>query len=128
MQILISLFGMTVLIALAMLLSNNRKKINRRTIVLAFSLQATIAALILYVPKGRDILDKVVLGVQHVIDYGDVGTKFVFGEHTKEILGFTIALNVLPVIVFFSALMSTPSTSSPRPAPVTSATLFASST
>jgi len=107
MRILISLFGMTVLIALAMLLSNNRKKINRRTIVLAFSLQATIAALILYVPKGRDILDKVVLGVQHVIDYGDVGTKFVFGEHTKEILGFTIALNVLPVIVFFSALMST---------------------
>lgn len=102
-----SLVGMTVLIALAMLLSNNRKKINRRTIVLAFSLQATIAALILYVPKGRDILDKVVLGVQHVIDYGDVGTKFVFGEHTKEILGFTIALNVLPVIVFFSALMST---------------------
>ncbi|MEE8464715.1 MAG: NupC/NupG family nucleoside CNT transporter [Gammaproteobacteria bacterium] len=107
MPILMSLVGMTVLIALAMLLSNNRKKINRRTIVLAFSLQATIAALILYVPKGRDILDKVVLGVQHVIDYGDVGTKFVFGEHTKEILGFTIALNVLPVIVFFSALMST---------------------
>lgn len=107
MQILISLVGMMVLIALAMLLSNNRKKINYRTIVLAFSLQATIAALILYVPKGRDILDKVVLGVQHVIDYGDVGTRFVFGEHTKEILGFTIALNVLPVIVFFSALMST---------------------
>ena len=107
MQILISLVGMMVLIALAMLLSNNRKKINRRTIVLAFSLQATIAALILYVPKGRDILDKVVLGVQHVIDYGDVGTRFVFGDNTKEILGFTIALNVLPVIVFFSALMST---------------------
>ncbi len=107
MPILMSLVGMTVLIALAMLLSNNRKKINRRTIVLAFSLQATIAALILYVPKGRDILDKVVLGVQHVIDYGDVGTRFVFGDNTKEILGFTIALNVLPVIVFFSALMST---------------------
>ncbi len=107
MPILMSLVGMTVLIALAMLLSNNRRKINRRTIVLAFSLQATIAALILYVPKGRDILDKVVSGVQHVIDYGDVGTRFVFGENTKEILGFTIALNVLPVIVFFSALMST---------------------
>ena len=90
MQILISLVGMMVLIALAMLLSNNRKKINRRTIVLAFSLQATIAALILYVPKGRDILDKVVLGVQHVIDYGDVGTRFVFGDNTKEILGLPV--------------------------------------
>lgn len=107
MPILMSLVGMMVLIALAMLLSNNRRKINRRTVGLAFSLQAAIAALILYVPKGKDVLDKVVYGVQRVIDYGDVGTRFVFGENTKEIMGFTIALNVLPVIVFFSALMST---------------------
>lgn len=107
MPILISLVGMMVLIALAMLLSNNREKINYRTIVLAFSLQATIAALVLYVPAGGYLLDKVASGVRHVIDYAEEGTVFVFGEHTKEILGFTIALNVLPVIVFFSALMST---------------------
>ncbi len=107
MPILISLFGMMVLIALAMLLSNNRKKINYRTIVLAFSLQAAIAALILYFPAGRDLLSGVVSGVQHVIDYGNAGTEFVFGARAKESLGFTIALNVLPVIVFFSALMST---------------------
>ncbi|MCZ6687261.1 MAG: NupC/NupG family nucleoside CNT transporter [Gammaproteobacteria bacterium] len=107
MPILMSLVGMMVLIALAMLLSNNRKKINYRTIVLAFSLQATIAALVLYVPAGGYLLDKVASGVRHVIDYAEEGTVFVFGEHTKEILGFTIALNVLPVIVFFSALMST---------------------
>ncbi|MCH8958088.1 MAG: NupC/NupG family nucleoside CNT transporter [Proteobacteria bacterium] len=107
MPILMSLVGMMVLIALAMLLSNNRKKINYRTIVLAFSLQATIAALVLYVPAGGYLLDKVASGVRHVIDYAEEGTIFVFGEHTKEILGFTIALNVLPVIVFFSALMST---------------------
>ena len=107
MPILISLFGMMVLIALAMLLSNNRKKINYRTIVLAFSLQAGIAALILYFPAGRDLLSGVVSGVQHVIDYGNAGTEFVFGARAKESLGFTIALNVLPVIVFFSALMST---------------------
>ena len=107
MPILISLVGMMVLIALAMLLSNNRRKINRRTVALAFSLQATIAALVLYVPAGGILLDKVVSGVRRVIEYGEVGTKFVFGESTGEILGFTIALNVLPVIVFFSALMST---------------------
>ncbi|MCH9026322.1 MAG: NupC/NupG family nucleoside CNT transporter [Proteobacteria bacterium] len=107
MPILMSLVGMMVLIALAMLLSNNRKKINYRTIVLAFSLQATIAALILYFPAGRDLLSGVVSGVQHVIDYGNAGTEFVFGTRAKESLGFTIALNVLPVIVFFSALMST---------------------
>jgi CNT family concentrative nucleoside transporter len=102
-----SLVGMMVLIALAMLLSNNRKKINRRTVLLAFALQATIAALVLYVPAGGDLLDKVAAGVRHVINYAEEGTIFVFGGSTKEILGFTIALNVLPVIVFFSALMST---------------------
>lgn len=107
MPILMSLVGMMVLIALAMLLSNNRKKINRRTVLLAFALQATIAALVLYVPAGGDLLDKVAAGVRHVINYAEEGTIFVFGGSTKEILGFTIALNVLPVIVFFSALMST---------------------
>ncbi len=66
----------------------------------------SIAALIIYVPYGRDALQSVVNGVQHVINYGNDGIEFVFGTQAKQSLGFTIALNVLPVIVFFSALMS----------------------
>jgi CNT family concentrative nucleoside transporter len=72
----------------------------------AFALQVGIAALILYVPFGRQLLGGVVRGVQHVINYGNAGIEFVFGTQARESLGFTIALNVLPVIVFFSALMS----------------------
>jgi CNT family concentrative nucleoside transporter len=106
MQTLMSIVGMFVLLAIAYLLSTDRKAINRRTVMTAFAVQTAIAGLIMYVPQGSDILDVVVQGVQHVIDYGNDGIDFVFGAETRRSLGFTIALNVLPVIVFFSALMS----------------------
>ncbi|HWM27373.1 MAG TPA: NupC/NupG family nucleoside CNT transporter [Woeseiaceae bacterium] len=106
MQAVIGLGGIVLLFLVAFLLSSSRKSINRRTIGIAFALQVAIAALILYLPFGRTLLGGVVRGVQHVIDYGNAGIEFVFGTRTYESLGFTIALNVLPVIVFFSALMS----------------------
>jgi len=106
MQTIMSIVGMFVLLAIAYLMSTNRKAINRRTVMTALVVQTGIAGLIMYVPQGSDILDVVVQGVQHVIDYGNDGIDFVFGAETRRSLGFTIALNVLPVIVFFSALMS----------------------
>ncbi len=106
MHSLISLLGMLVLIGIAFSLSTDRSAINRRTVAIAFVLQAALAALILYVPFGRDLLTWVANGVQYVINYGNDGVDFVFGGKAKESLGFTIALNVLPIIVFFSALMS----------------------
>ena len=106
MQTVMSLIGMVVLIGIALALSKDRAAINRRTVGVAFLLQVAVAALILYVPFGRDILGAVVNGVQYIINYGNDGIEFVFGDKAKDSLGFTIALNVLPVIVFFSALMS----------------------
>ena len=106
MQVIMSLVGVATIFALAVLLSNNRGAINRRTIGLAFLIQVAIAALVLFVPVGGVVLDKVVKGVQYVINYGNDGIDFVFGNRVNESLGFTIAFNVLPVIVFFAALMS----------------------
>ncbi len=106
MQVLMSLVGVLTIFGFAILLSNNRARINRRTVLVAFAIQVTIAALIFFVPGGGDVLDTVVKGVQHVINYGNDGIAFVFGSKTRESLGFTIAFNVLPVIVFFAALMS----------------------
>ena len=103
---MIAFVGVPLLLLLAVLLSTDRSAINLRTVGTAFFLQITIAALIMYVPYGQVALEAVVRGVQHVIDYGNEGIEFVFGDKAKENLGFTIALNVLPVIVFFSSLMS----------------------
>jgi len=106
MQSLIGLVGIVVLLGIAFAFSSNRSAINRRTVATAFALQTVIAVLILFVPQGSAFLDVVVGGVQHVINYANDGIEFVFGANTRTTLGFTIALNVLPVIVFFSALMS----------------------
>ncbi|MDH3338082.1 MAG: NupC/NupG family nucleoside CNT transporter [Gammaproteobacteria bacterium] len=106
MQVLMSLIGVLTIFGIAILLSTDRARINRRTILIAFAIQTTIAALILFVPAGSIVLDTIVRGVQRVINYGNDGIAFVFGPKISESLGFTIAFNVLPVIVFFAALMS----------------------
>ncbi len=103
---MIALVGILVLIGIAVALSTDRRAINPRTVGVAFLLQAAIAVLIIYLPAGRDGLKVVVNGVQHVINYGNDGIQFLFGRSLGDSLGFTIAFNVLPVIVFFSALMS----------------------
>jgi CNT family concentrative nucleoside transporter len=106
MQVVMSLVGVGTIFALALLISDNRRLINRRTIAVAFAIQASIGALVLFVPAGSAALDIVVRGVQSVINYGNDGIEFLFGSNLNKSLGFTIAFNVLPVIVFFAALMS----------------------
>lgn len=106
MQVVMGIVGCMTIFAIALLLSNNRGMINRRTVIIAFGLQTAIAALVLYVPRGGDVLNVVVRGVQHVIGFANDGISFVFGQNINQSLGFTIAFNVLPVIVFFAALMS----------------------
>ena len=106
MQLIMSLVGVATIFALAFLLSKNRAAINRRTLLIAFGLQTALAAFVLYVPIGGRFLDRVVRGVQFVIDQGRYGIAFVFGDKIEASHGFTIAFGVLPVIVFFAALMS----------------------
>ncbi len=101
-----SLVGIVTLLTLALLLSKNRKKINKRTIALAFAIQASIAALIFFVPYGAEALNILVAGVQGIINFGNAGTEWILGGWIDGI-GFSFAVRVLPIIVFFSALMST---------------------
>ena len=113
MSSLISLLGIVVLLGIAYLLSNNRKAINFRTVFGALTIQVSLGAFILYVPIGRDALLAVANGVSKVISYGNEGIKFLFGalagDKVFEVFGgegFIFAVRVLPVIEFFSALIS----------------------
>ncbi|MGH8261842.1 MAG: NupC/NupG family nucleoside CNT transporter [Steroidobacterales bacterium] len=108
MTIIMGLVGIVTLLFLAWLLSDNRKQINRRTVALAFALQVVIAALILYIPHGDTALNALSSGVQNVIDYANVGIRFLFGTLAERKPGTLIfAIHVLPIIVFFAALMAT---------------------
>ncbi|GAA6183596.1 MULTISPECIES: NupC/NupG family nucleoside CNT transporter [Alteromonadaceae] len=103
---MIGLLGIVVLIAIAYGLSAHRKSINWRTVGGAFFIQATVGALILYVPAGKDALLKMSAGVQWVLDMGQAGIDFIFGPLGNKSLGFIFAFNVLPAIVFFSSLIA----------------------
>ncbi len=106
MTILTSIAGVLAMLGIGYAASTARGSINWRTIGTALLLQAAIAALVLYVPQGGIVFDAAVRGVRHVLNFAMDGVRFVFGENFEENLGFTVALNVLPVIVFVGALMS----------------------
>ena len=107
MGILGSVLGIVVLLVIAVLFSNNRKAINLRTVLGALAIQIGFAALILYVPFGRDALQATANGVSNVIAYGNEGINFVFGGLSDPSnAGFIFAVKVLPIIVFFSGLIS----------------------
>ncbi|MEQ5043051.1 NupC/NupG family nucleoside CNT transporter [Providencia manganoxydans] len=108
-----SLVGMAVLIAIAVLFSSNRRAIKLRTVGGAFIIQVVIGAFVLYVPAGRSVLQGMSDGVSKVISYGQDGMSFIFGGLVSDKMfelfgggGFIFALRVLPIIVFFSSLIA----------------------
>lgn len=113
MQLIMSIIGMAVLIAIAVLFSSNRRAIRLRTVGGAFILQLAIGALVLYVPAGRSVLQGMSDGVSKIIGYGHDGMSFIFGGLVSDKMfelfgggGFIFAFRVLPIIVFFSSLIA----------------------
>ncbi|TXH20457.1 MAG: NupC/NupG family nucleoside CNT transporter [Gammaproteobacteria bacterium] len=106
MQILMSLGGMVLILAIAFLLSSNRKAIRPRVVLSAFALQAGLAALVLYVPWGNRVLQGAATGVSNLLGYANEGTKFLFGGLATDPLGQNFAIQALPVIIFFAAFIS----------------------
>jgi len=104
---------MAVLLSIAVLFSTDRKAINLRTIGGALFLQSIIPAFVLLTSSGASVLKSISDGVQAVIDSANAGISFLFGPLVSEKMfelfagnGFIFALKVLPVIIFFAALMS----------------------
>lgn len=103
----IGILGIVVLLGIAFAFSSNRKAINLRVVGAAFALQVAIAAFVLYVDAGRAMIDKISTGVQAVINFSKAGIDMVFGPLANtDIIGFSFAFNVLPIIIFFASLMA----------------------
>jgi CNT family concentrative nucleoside transporter len=103
---LIGLAGIAVILGAAYLFSGNRKAINLRIVGAAFALHVAIATFVLYFDWGKRAIEKISGGVQAIIDYSGAGIAMVFGPLANASDGVIFAVNVLPVIIFFSALMS----------------------
>lgn len=107
MGILRSLLGLSLLIFICFLLSSHRKKIYWREIFYALGLQVFFAVLVLKVPGVVGGFDFISSFFVKVLDYTKEGSVFLFGSIVDvKSMGFIFAFQVLPTIVFFSALTS----------------------
>ncbi|CAM4402690.1 NupC/NupG family nucleoside CNT transporter [Pseudoalteromonas ostreae] len=102
-----SLVGMCMLLGIAFAASTNRKAISLRTVGIAFALQFIIGGFVLFSEAGKNALVGMSKAVSSVIGFANDGISFLFGPlANQDTLGFIFAIQVLPVIVFFSALVA----------------------
>ena len=105
-QSLMSVAGILAILAIAFLLSSNRKAIRLRVVGAAFALQAVIAWLVLWTSWGRAGIQSLSNGVANLLSYANKGTEFLFGPSASNPLANTFAIAALPVIIFFASLVA----------------------
>jgi CNT family concentrative nucleoside transporter len=105
-DILRGLLGLVAMLGIAWLFSRNRKAINWRLVAVGMTLQLVLALLVLKVPGVKGAFGLVADGFVALLAYAGAGAEFVFGGLSADIgtFGYIIAFQVLPTIVFFSAL------------------------
>ena len=99
--------GLTSIILIAYLLSNNRKKVDWKTILIGLSSQLIIAIAVLKVEFVRIIFEKIGQGFLAIVTFTNQGSRILFGDLADSSkYGEIFVFQVLPVIIFFSALTS----------------------
>jgi len=103
-QRLVSLFGLFAMVGIAWLFSKHRDRVPWRVIGWGIGLQVSFGVLVMKTDLGLrlfSILNDLVLAL---LGFTAEGTEFIFGDFASE--KFTIAINVLPTLIFFSSLMT----------------------
>lgn len=114
MDYLRGLIGIAVLLALAFLLSRNKRAINWKLVSAGVVLQISIAVCVLKVPWIRQAFDYLGHGVVRFLGFSLDGATFLFGDLARNSdavqvnhnLGFLFAFQALPTVIFFSAVTS----------------------
>ncbi len=115
MNILFGLIGITAMLAIAFLMSNNRKAINYKTVVVGLILQFLLAVFILKFAPGKIIFEYIGKFVGKILDFANEGANFVFGplnnspEIMQELFGdksFMFAMKLLPTLIFMMILVN----------------------
>lgn len=103
-----NVIGIAVVIFIAALFSKKRAHINYRLVASGIALEVAIGFLALKTATGRAVLKAVSFYANKLFLFADEGSAFVFGNliDARGPWGFIFGFKVLPVIIFFGALMS----------------------
>lgn len=109
MSIIRGIFGIFVLILISFAFSANRKKINWSVVGKGLAFQLLLALGVLYVPFIESAFDFVGAGFVLILDFTKAGTEFLFSSFVTgqiEVANVNFVIQILPTIIFFSALTS----------------------
>ncbi len=113
---LVSFLGIFILLGFAWLISSERRNMNWKVIIWGIALQILFALALFVFPLGTKVFLVINDIVVVVLDSASAGSRFLFGrlalppgaesETGEASLGFFLAFQGFPTIIFFSALVS----------------------
>ncbi len=107
MTILRGFLGMLTLVGMGFIFSRDRKNIPWETVIVGLAFQVTLAVGVLYIPFIRFLFEFFGKIFVKILDFTKAGSEFLFGSLIDfEQFGMVFAFQILPTIVFFSALTS----------------------
>ncbi len=109
MERVISGVGLVAMLAVALLCSTDRRRaLNLRLILWGVGLQVLFGVIVLKTAPGRWLFARASDAFNVLLGFTRTGSEFVFGKlaTTEEPVGFIFACQILPTIIFFSALMT----------------------
>src|SRR5262245_65913558 len=100
----VSAFGFLAMIAIAWAFSQDRRRFPWRTVAWGAALQLALGVVLLETPFGEIFFRGTNRAVATFIGYVDAGVGFVFGSLVQT--GFSIVVNVLPILVFMGSIFA----------------------
>ncbi len=101
------ILGMVVLLLIGFIFSKDRKNIPWKTVVIGLIIQVFLAIGVLYVPAIRSVFEFFGQIFVKILDFTKAGSEFLLGGlMNADTYGFIFLFQVLPTIIFFSALTS----------------------
>lgn len=101
------LLGIIILISIGFLLSENKKRIDWKQVGIALFIQVLLAFCVLYIPFVGSFFEFLGRIFIKIVDFTKEGTSFLIGDLIKpDQYGFIFIFQTLPVIIFFSAIIS----------------------
>ena len=110
------LFGILLILLIALLMSDNRKKISIKTVGVGLLLQVALAVFVLKIPIGQTIFAKIGYFIEKLLVFATQGADFVFGflssnpDRLNEVFGegssFIFAVKLIPTIILVMALVN----------------------
>lgn len=105
-SLLRGLLGLVSILAVCYLMSFNRKKIDWKLVSGGLFLQIVFALAVLYVPFIGGLLEGLGKIFIKLMDFTQEGINFLLGPYASKTNGFSFLIHSLPIVIFFSALVS----------------------